>query len=165
MLQAFLQTQQAHDLVEIRCVAISISPGNVHRNIDVRTRIQRGQQVEFLEYESDFAFTQAGAFRVGELREVVSIDDDMARVGASQSTQKIKKCRLAAARRADHADELTLLNADGNPAQRGHFHLAHAVRLVHIHGFDENCHPNNRYYTKPDLPADLNSRHTVTVAC
>src|SRR5580693_97409 len=115
MLQAFLQTQQAHDLVEIHCVAISISPGNVHRDIDVRTRIQRGQKVELLEYESDFAFAQAGAFRIRELREVISINDDVARVGASQSTQKIKKRRLATARRADHTHELTLLHAEGNP--------------------------------------------------
>src|SRR5580704_3183401 len=145
----FLQSQQAHDFVEVRGIAIPVRPGNVYRNIDVRTRIERRQQVEFLEYESDLAFAHSRAFRIGKLREVVSVDDDAPRVGPSQSAQKIKKCGLAAARRADHADKLTLLDAKGNPAQRGHLDLAHAVRLVHIHGFDKNRHPNNRYYTKP----------------
>ena len=114
-------------------------------------RIERGQQVELLEDESDLALAQPGALGVGELREVVAINDDVAGVGASQAAQQIEKGGLAAARGAYDADKLSLLHSKRDTPEGGNINFAHAVGLAQFHGFDEGRHPTDRYYTKPAL--------------
>ena len=79
MRQALVQPQQAHDFVELCGIANAVRAGDVERDINIRLRIQGRQQVEFLEDEPDLALAQPGALGVGELREVVAIDDDAAR--------------------------------------------------------------------------------------
>ena len=74
---------------------------------DIRTRTERRQQVEFLKYESDFALAHARALRVGERCNVIAIENHFAGIGLRQSSEQIKQSRLAAARRPDHADELS----------------------------------------------------------
>src|SRR5271170_3869162 len=157
--KAFLQSQQAHDLVEVRRVSIPVGSGDVQSDIDVRARIEGRKQIELLEYESDLALAHAGTFGVGKLREIITVDDDAPRVSPSQSAKKIEQSGLAASRRPDHAHKLALLHAEGNPSQRGHVDFAHAVRLVHIYGFDEDCHANNRSYTKLGASVGISAPH------
>ena len=121
----------------------AVRAGDIESNINVGLRIQGGQQVELLEDESDLALAQPGAFGVGELREVVAIDDDMAGVGASQATQQIEKRGFAAARRAHDADKLSLLHTKRDTAEGGNINFAHAVGLAQFNGFDEGRHPTD----------------------
>ena len=65
-------------------VAIAISR-NFLRHQDVRSRVQRRQQIEFLKHESDLALAHAGAFAVGECRQIVAVEHDAAAVGMSES--------------------------------------------------------------------------------
>ena len=88
---------------------VAVGAGNVQRDIDVGARVECGQQIEFLEDESDLAFAQLGALGIGELGEIVAVDDDVAGVGARQSAQQIKESGFAAARWAHDADKLSLL--------------------------------------------------------
>src|SRR5579872_363756 len=138
MLKTFFQSEQAHNLVEVSGITISIGSGNIHCDFDIRTCVERRQKIEFLKYESNFALAHAGTFSVRKLCEVISIDDYTPGIGSGQPAQKIKKRGLAAARRANDAHKLALLHAKGNPAQRRHFDSAYAVGLTHIHGFDDD---------------------------
>ena len=87
MPQAFLQAQQAHDPLEVRRGRDSHSRRDIQRDLDVGTRVERRQQIELLENKSNLAFAQLGAFGVGELGEVVSVNDHVAAIGPSQSAQ------------------------------------------------------------------------------
>ena len=129
----------------------SVRAGDIQRDINVGLRIEGGQQVEFLEDESDLALAQPGALGVGELRKVVAVNDDVAGVGASQSAQQVEKRGFAAARRADDADKFSLLHAKGDTPEGGNINFAHAVGLAQFDGFDEGRHPTDRYYTKPAM--------------
>ena len=106
-------------------------------------RAQGGQQVEFLEDESNFALAQPGAFGVGELGEIVAIDDHVPGIGPSQSTQQVEKGGFAAARGADDADKLSLLHAEGDTPERRNVNFSHAVGLAKFDGFDEGRHPTD----------------------
>ena len=121
-------------------IAVAVA-GNFLRDENVRARVERGQQIEFLEDESDLALAHAGALGVGERGQIVAIEHDAAAIGAGEAAQQIKKCGFAAARGADDADELALLHAEGNAAQRLDLDLADVVGLAQVFGFDE-CVPD-----------------------
>ncbi len=141
--QALLQSQQAYDLVEVCGIANAVGAGNIKRDINIRLRAQRRQQIEFLEDESDLALAQPGALGVGELREVVAVDDDVPGIGASQSTQQVEKGGFAAARGAYDTDKFSLLHVKGDTPERGNVNFAHAVGLAQFDGFDEGRHPTD----------------------
>src|SRR4029077_4609515 len=102
---------------------------------------ERGQNIEFLEYESDLALAQPGALAVGKGGEIHSVDGNASRIRAGQSAKQIKECGLAAARRADDGDELTLLHTEGNAAQGWHIHFANPVGFAQFPRFNDWRHP------------------------
>src|SRR5579863_4406096 len=75
MLKTFFQSEQAHNLVEVSGITISIGSGNIHCDFDIRTCVERRQKIEFLKYESNLALAHAGTFGVGKLCEVIFVDD------------------------------------------------------------------------------------------
>ena len=137
MPQTLGQAEKIGDAVEVRGIAVAVAGNFAARSSILRTRVERRQQVEFLEDESDLALAHAGALGVGERGQVVAIEHDAAAVGARQSAQKIEQRGLAAARRADHADELALLHAEGNSAQRLDLDFADVIGLAQVFCFDE----------------------------
>ena len=124
-------------------IANAVRAGDIERDINIRLRIQGRQQVEFLEDESDLALAQPGALGVGELREIVAVDDDVPGIGASQSSQQVEKRGFAAARRAYDADKFSLLHIKGDTPEGGNINFAHAVGLAQFDGFDEGRHPTD----------------------
>ena len=136
MVQPLGQAEKIGDAVEVRGIAVAVARDFLG-DLDVGAGVERGQQVEFLEYEADLALAHAGAFRVGERGQVVPVEHDAAAVGPRESAQQIKKCRFPAARRAHHADEFALLHAEGNSAQRLNLNFAHVIGLAQVFCFDE----------------------------
>ena len=130
-MQPLGQAEQVGDAVEVRGIAVAVA-GDFLGHQDVRAGVERGQQVEFLEDEADLALAHAGAFRVGERGQVVAVEHHAAAIGTREPAQKIEESRLAAAGRADDADELALLHAEGNTAQRLDLNFAHVVGLAQV---------------------------------
>jgi hypothetical protein len=84
--ETLADAQQISDAVKVTPVEL-VPASNVVGNFDVGARIEGGQQVEFLEDESNFALPHARAFGIGKLRKIVSINDDVARVSLRQASQ------------------------------------------------------------------------------
>ena len=132
----------SRSVMRLKCAGIAIAvAGDFLRDRDVRARVERGQQVEFLEDESDLALAHAGALGVGERGQIVAVEHDAAAIGLGQSAEKIEESGFSAARRSDDADELALLHAEGDAAQRLDFDFAHVVGLAQVFCFDECVRP------------------------
>ena len=84
------KAEQLGDVVEPLAVG-AVAAGDVLRNLDIHARIQRRQQVELLEHETDFALPHAGALGVGEACEVVAINNDAAGIGVRQPAQHVEQ--------------------------------------------------------------------------
>ena len=89
--------------------------GDVARDVDIAFGSQRGQQIEFLEDEADFAICACACAPIGQRGEVDAVDQHTSGVGVRQAAQDVEQRRLAAARGADDADELTLLHLRAKP--------------------------------------------------
>ena len=135
----------ALDTLAVR--GVMVYAGDVARDLDVAFGGQRGQQVEFLKDEADFRAPQAGAVGVGQLGEVDAVDDDAAGVGVREPAENVEQGRLAAARRADDGDELTLLDFERYASQGRHIDFADAIGLAHVLSLNHPPHANLRYYT------------------
>ena len=111
MLQTFGDAKHVGDLLKERRIGLA-QTGDVNGDLDVRTRAERGQKIEFLKDKSDFALAQPGALAVGKGGEIHAVDGNASRIRAGQSAKQIKERGLAAARRAHDGDELTLLHTE-----------------------------------------------------
>ena len=139
MIEALAQSQQIANAEEEGGIAMAVS-GDLLRNGDVRTGVQRRQQVELLKYESDLALAHAGALGIGERGEIVAVEDYLAGIGAGEAAEQIEESGLAAAGGADHGDEFSFLHVEGDAAEGGDVNLADAISLVQVNGFDECAH-------------------------
>src|SRR5258708_11456326 len=110
-------------------IAVAVA-GDFLRYGDVGTCVEGGQEVELLEYEADLALAHAGALGVGEGGDVVAIQNYFAGIGAGESAEQVEQCGFAAARRADHGDKFSSLDAEGDAPERGHVDLSHAIGLT-----------------------------------
>src|SRR5205823_4693897 len=119
----------------------SVRSCNIASDINVGPCVECGQQIEFLENESDFALPHPGSVSVRERGKIRTINNDVSRVSPRQTAKKIEQSRFAAPGRAHDAHKLALLHAEGDAAQRGHLHLADVVGLGEIDCFDKRGHP------------------------
>src|ERR1051325_4643683 len=110
------QSEQIRYAVEESCVPTSV-PGNFLCNEDVRARIERGEQVEFLEDEADFALPHARSLSIGKLGQIVSVKYDATPIGSRQAAQQIEKRGFPAAGGTDHAYKFAFLYCEGDAAQ------------------------------------------------
>jgi len=140
MVETSGDAEQFGNLLQV-CGIGSAEAGDVGSDVDVALSGKRGEKVEFLEDESYFAFAEAGALGVGKRGEIDAVDGDAAGVGAGKASEQVKERGLAAAGRADYGDELTLLHAERDAAQRGHVNLANAVSFAEFSSLDEGGHP------------------------
>ena len=71
--------------MRLKCAGSPIAvPRDFPGDVDIGARIERGQQVEFLEYEANLALAHAGSFCVGERGQVVAVQHHTASVGPRQ---------------------------------------------------------------------------------
>src|ERR1700722_19635533 len=104
MVEAFRDAEHLRNLIQKRSIRL-VQSRDINRNLDIRSRAQRRQQIKFLEHESNFAFTQTRAFAIRERSEIDSVNGHATRIGARQSSQHVKKGGLPASRRTDNRDE------------------------------------------------------------
>src|ERR1700675_4001518 len=104
---------------DFKAVGIKAVAVNELRDGDVALGGERGEQVEALEDEADFAAAQFGARGIAHFREVVAIDENFSLGGLGESADDVEKGRLAAARGAHDGPGPTRLHADVPTAQSG----------------------------------------------
>src|SRR6266478_1591699 len=155
MVKTLGESQQITDAREMPSIALTIARYFLCDD-DIGSCIEGRQQVELLEYEPDFPPAHASALGIGEQTEIIAIEHDTSGVGPRQPAKQVEQCRLTAARRADHADELSFFYDEGNTVQRADLNLSHTVGLMQIFRFDEfgpgRCsHEQARSYTKASL--------------
>src|SRR5438445_1804896 len=96
VVQPFLQTEQADNLREVGPVPRAVRSRNIESDINVGSCIERRQQIEFLEYKSDFALPHLGSLSIRVRGKIRAIKNDMPRVSARQTAKKIEQSRFAA---------------------------------------------------------------------
>src|SRR5581483_3752236 len=104
MLEALAEAQQIGNPIEESGI-IAVRACNLVGDQNIGTCIQCGQQIKFLEDETNLAFAHAGTLSIGKRSEIVAIKDDAASVGARQTAEKVEKRGFAAAGWPDHAHE------------------------------------------------------------
>ena len=83
---------------------------------------------------------QLGPFRVAHGRQIVAVHQDAPPRSLRQPSQDIEQGRLAAARRAHHADKLAGQHLEIDSAQRRNFHFSRVIQLPQIFGNDDRFH-------------------------
>ncbi len=91
MLQAFAEAQQFDDLIEVGGVTITVSASDVDGHVDVGTRVERRQEIEFLEHKSDLCLAQTCSCGVRERAEVDTINQYLAGISLGQSSNQIEE--------------------------------------------------------------------------
>src|SRR6266700_4114273 len=91
MRQPLTQAKKANNLVKVPGVAGAVLSRYVNRDFNVRSRVERWQQIEFLKHEPNLCFAKLRTGAVGELRKIRAVNQDLARVRPRQSPQQIKK--------------------------------------------------------------------------
>src|SRR5438445_687536 len=105
------ESQQINDSLEVSFIELAVA-GDVTGNFDIRACIERGQQVEFLEYKPNFALPHTGPFRIRELRDILPVNHDAPPIRASQPSQQIEERGLPTPGRPNHADKFRPFHAD-----------------------------------------------------
>ena len=104
------KSQQIGDAVEMRGIPVAVAR-YLLRDGDVRACVQRREKVKFLKYEANLSLTHPGSVGVGQFGKIVAVKHYAAGIRSGQSSQKVEKRRLAAARRTYDADELSFRRA------------------------------------------------------
>src|SRR5215472_13698510 len=92
--------EKLQGVIELGAVVVCGPPGYVKRGANVIARGDVGQEIEFLENETDVSAAQASAAAVTDFGEVLSRNKDLAGSGRRQSADDMKQGRLTGARRA-----------------------------------------------------------------
>src|SRR5437763_1806933 len=101
------------------------------------------EQVEALEHEPDLPVAHRRELILRHPRDVVSIEEVLARCRAIETTRNVHERGLARSRWARHGEKLAGVDVEVHAAQRAHFDLADDVRLDEVSDGDDVGH---RYY-------------------
>src|SRR5947207_13694741 len=91
MRQPLTQAKKTNNLVKVRGVAGAVLSRYVNRDFNIRSCVERWQQIEFLKYEPNLCFAKLRTGTVGELRKIRTINKDLTEVRPRQSPHQIKK--------------------------------------------------------------------------
>src|SRR6266700_470026 len=118
----------------------AVSAGDLAGDLNVALGGKRGQQIEFLEDETDLVLAHLRALPVRELGKIRAIDGDATGGGAGQSAEDVKQSRFAAAGWANNADKLAFFHFKTYPVQSGYIYLASMVDLGDVLNLDDWGH-------------------------
>ena len=114
------------------------SHAGVHqRQLDVAPRRQVGEQVELLEHEADEAVADVGELVLVEGCDVVAGEAEDSRRRHVEAPEDVHQRRLARAGRPDDGDELVLVDAQRDVAQRRDLEVAGGVDLADVDQLDD----------------------------
>ncbi len=145
-MEAVLDAEQPDDFQKFLLERALAAP-EITGDFDVSEGGERRQQIVSLEDEADLSAPQAGALAVGELRQLLPIDDHLAGGDRGEPADDVKQRRLAGARRTDDADELAAGHFHGDAAKRVHVHFAHVVDLAEVANDDDRFHSLLSFYS------------------
>ncbi len=99
------------------------------RDGDIAFGCERGEQIEALKNETDFAAAEFGARGICQSGEVIAVDENFAARGLRQPADHVEKRGFAASGRPHDRDGFSRQDIKIDAAQRRHFHFARAVKL------------------------------------
>src|SRR5207344_45598 len=102
MVEAAAQLHKLQQVARPFVDFLAAQPLEVQRQCDVLHAGERRQEIEKLENEADLVAAKAGQIVVGEGRDGLAVDANLARGGAIESTNQVEECGLAGARRSDN---------------------------------------------------------------
>src|SRR5438552_2185380 len=94
------------------------TPGQQQRQLDVLERVQHGQQVVALEYETHPPRTLVRLLAVRQLGQPLTLEQHIARFEVLKAGQTVQQCRLATARWSDDGHDLTAIDLQIYAPQR-----------------------------------------------
>src|SRR2546428_10020446 len=105
-----MRSSRQADFVEqrLRARAWIARSRNLHRDGDVFKRGQRGDEMEELEDESDLFASELRELILAKPRDVHAVDHDIARAWRVEPGDQAEQRGLAAARRPDDGDKLSV---------------------------------------------------------
>src|ERR1019366_9879979 len=109
----------------------------VEAELDVLERRQAREQIEGLKDEADRVAAETAQLRPRRTREIASRDDDAPGAWCVKRPHQVQQRCLAAARGAEHDDELVLRHAQRNGLQRRHRAAADRVLAPHVTELDQ----------------------------
>lgn len=121
-------------------------PGVLRCGGDLRTALhvldggERGEQVEGLKDERDHFAPEVEQFTLAHAGDLAPRDDGPPVGGCVERTDDVEQGRLAAARRAQHHDELALVDLEVDVAKGVHLALTHLVTPRHALGLHHRGH-------------------------
>jgi len=98
-------------------LAVTAGAGQSGRHQHVLLAAQLLDQLEGLEYEADVAQARPRERTRALRRDVLAREGDPAAVGAIEPPEQVQERRLAAARTAEHGDDLALLHLEVDPVE------------------------------------------------
>ena len=102
------------------------------RQLDVMQRCGAGQQIERLEYESDFFVANAGQLIVGHRADEIAVDEVLAPGRCIETSDQVHQSRFAGTRRSHDRDVLAALDLDVHAGDGVDLLVAHDVGLPEI---------------------------------
>ena len=112
--RCFARSSEAHARERFARALLALrarEPGVEQRQLDVALERGLGEQVEGLEHEADLLVADPGELEARQRRDVVALEQVAPVARRVQAAEDVHQRRLARARRADHRDHLSLLDA------------------------------------------------------
>src|SRR5579863_8476688 len=125
---------------DVEAMGIEAVAMNVLGDGDIAFGGERGEEVEALKDEADFAAAELGALGIAHFGQIVAVNKHSAFRGLRQPADDVEQRRLAAARWAHHRDRFAGLHLEVHATQRRDFYLTSVVELPKIFGFEYRLH-------------------------
>ena len=105
------------------------------RQLDVFQRGQAGDEVEALEDEADPPVADAGEGGLGDVGDVLPVEEIDPSVGQVEAAEHVHEGRFARPRLPDDRHELPRLDREGNAAERAHLVVAGVINFAQVPQF------------------------------